>query len=147
MVAIASTDWLARLPAANTELYSATTRVVESGPAVRNVSSNMPTVRTSTRIEAARMPGSSNGPRMRVNTETVRAPDMRAAASIFGSICSMNGVIVSTTNGTEGTRLARMTPVIVPARWNLYNTVASGMPYVMGGIRIGRTNSSITRRL
>ncbi len=65
------------------------------------------------------MPGSSSGARMRVNTSRVRAPHIRAAASIFGSICSMNGVMVSTTNGTEGTRLASTTPVIVPARWNL----------------------------
>ena len=54
-----------------------------------------------------------------MKTDVVRAPHIRAAASIFGSICSMNGVIVSTTNGIDGTRLARMTPVSVPARPNL----------------------------
>ena len=38
----------------------------------------------------------------------------RAAASIRGSICSMKGIITSTTNGTVGTRLARITPSSVP---------------------------------
>ena len=47
------------------------------------------------------------------------APHIRAADSIFGSICSMNGVIVSTTNGTDGTRFAAITPVMLPASSNL----------------------------
>src|SRR2546421_8034346 len=40
----------------------------------------------------------------------VLAPHIRAADSTLGSICSMNGVMVSTTNGMAGTRLARITP-------------------------------------
>ena len=65
------------------------------------------------------MPGTSSGPRIRVKIVRVRAPHIRAADSIFGSICSMNGVMTRMTNGTAGTRLARMTPVSRPARWNL----------------------------
>ena len=40
----------------------------------------------------------------------------------------MNGVVVRITKGTDGTRLARMTPQIVPPSPAWYNTVASGMP-------------------
>jgi hypothetical protein len=68
---------------------------------------------------AASMPGISSGPRIRVKTAEVLAPHIRAAASIFGSICSMNGVIVRITNGTDGTRFARITPVSDPARFTL----------------------------
>ena len=88
----------------------------------------MPTVRTSTRIDAARIPGTSSGARIRVNTWRVPAPHMRAARSIVGSICSMNGVMVRMTNGTDGTRFARTTPVRCPANPYLYSTVARGMP-------------------
>ncbi len=56
------------------------------------------------------------------------APHIRAADSMLGSICSMNGVMVRMTNGTDGTRLASTTPLALPARPNLYSTVASGMP-------------------
>ena len=58
----------------------------------------------------------------------VPAPSVRAAASIRGSICSMNGVIVRITNGTLGTRLAMITPVSVPPTPSRSSTVASGMP-------------------
>src|SRR5665647_165984 len=47
---------------------------------------------------AARMSGA--------NTRRVFAPDIRAALSIAGLICSMNGVIVMITKGTDGTRFA-----------------------------------------
>lgn len=52
-----------------------------------------------------------------------------------GSICSMKGVIVRMTNRTERTR---MTPKRLPTRPNWWSTVANGMPYTIGGIRIGR---------
>src|SRR2546421_2231598 len=113
----------------------------------------MPTVRTSTRIEAASTPGTSNGNRIRVNIRRVLAPHIRAADSTFGSICSMNGVIVSTTNGIAGTRLARITPYMEFAicTWvmvlNLYIAVASGMPYAIGGTMTGNRNTSMTARL
>src|SRR2546429_8347053 len=107
----------------------------------------MPTVRTSTSTAAARIPGTSNGIRMRRNTWYVFAPHIRAAASTFGSICSMNGVIVRITNGTAGTRFATITPVIELARWYLYSTVASGMPYAIGGTMTGDRDTSTTSRL
>ena len=144
MTASASTVCGRRMPAPDISWYSSTTSVWLSLPAVRNVSSNMATVRTRTRTDAARMPGTSRGARIRMKIDQVVAPHIRAAASIFGSICSMNGVIVSTTNGTDGTRFARITPVIVPARWYLYSTVASGMPYAIGGTRIGSRNARVT---
>src|SRR5450830_605702 len=87
----------------------ATTRVSDWGPDTRKVRSNIPTVRTSTRIEAARTPGTNSGKRIFVRTFRMLAPDIRAAFSIAGSICSMNGVMVMMTKGTEGTRLIRIT--------------------------------------
>src|SRR2546429_5339278 len=107
----------------------------------------MPTVRTSTRIDAARIPGMSNGERIRRNICRVFAPDIRAAASIFGSICSMNGVIVRITNGIAGTRFTRITPLSELARWYEYSTVAIGMPYAIGGTMTGSRKTSITSRL
>src|SRR5699024_9740404 len=87
-----------------------------------------PTVRTSTRMAAARMPGTRSGPRTRRKTSFIRAPHIRAALSIVGLICSMNGVIVMMTNGTEGTRFTRTTAARVRPNPTLYITVASGMP-------------------
>ena len=59
----------------------------------------------------------------------------------------MNGVITSMTNGAAGIRFARITPAIVPPRPVWYSTVASGMPYVIGGTISGSRNSSISARL
>src|SRR5680860_22256 len=122
----------------------ATTRVSEVGPDTRNVRSNMPTVRTRTRMLAARIPGIKSGARIFVKTRYMLAPHIRAAFSMDGLICSMNGVIVMITNGTEGTRFTRMTASTVRPRPKLYITVASGMPKVIGGMRMGSRNSSIT---
>src|SRR6202040_3257947 len=72
-------------------------------------------VRTRTSSAAARMPGARSGTSTWRKTRNVLAPKTRAAASSRGSICSMYGVITRTTNGTVGTRLATMTPFIVPA--------------------------------
>src|ERR1700761_8637847 len=72
---------------------------------------------------------------------------MRAAASRFGSICSMKGVITRITNGSAGTRFARITPLSVPARPILYIAVAIGMPYVTGGTIKGNRKISIAMRL
>src|SRR5256714_4162347 len=107
----------------------------------------MPTVRTRTSTDAARIPGISSGARTRAKTCQVRAPHIRAAASTFGSICSMNGVIVRITNGIAGTRLTRITPVSELAMWYVYSTVASGMPYAIGGTITGSRKTSITSRL
>ena len=63
-----------------------------------------------------------------MNSFGVVAPNTRAACSIRGSICSMNGIITSTTNGTVGTRLASTTPLSEPASPAWYSTVAIGMP-------------------
>ena len=65
---------------------------------------------------------------MRRNTSFIRAPHIRAALSIEGLICSMNGVIVMITNGTDGTRFTRITATSVRPSPTLYITVASGMP-------------------
>jgi hypothetical protein len=83
-----------RMPAEVAAENRLTTSVWLVGPAVRKVSSNMPKVRTSTRIPAASMPGSSSGAMIRPSTLRVGAPHIRAACSSRGSICSMNGVIV-----------------------------------------------------
>src|SRR5690554_7836351 len=93
------------------------------------------------------MPGTSKGARIRVNTVRMRAPDMRAAFSIAGLICSMNGVMVMITNGTDGTRFTRITATSVRPSPMLYMTVASGMPYVMGGMSTGSKNSNEIVRL
>ena len=79
-------------------------------------------------MAAARIPGTSSGARIRVNTCRVRAPHIRAADSMAGLICSMKGVIVRITNGTDGTRLTSTTAVSVRPSPNEYMTVASGMP-------------------
>ena len=47
---------------------------------------------------------------MRKKMVVVPAPHIRAAASIFESICSTNGIMTSTTKGTVGTRFATITP-------------------------------------
>ena len=113
----------------------------------------MPTVRTSTSTEAASMPGTSRGSRIRLKIWRVPAPHIRAAASTLGSICSMKGVIVSTTKGIAGTRFARTTPTAELAICrcvtvlNLYIAVASGMPYAIGGTITGSRNTSMTSRL
>src|SRR6201996_9331934 len=59
----------------------------------------------------------------------------------------MNGVITRITNGSAGTRFARITPLSVPARPILYMTVAIGMPYVTGGTIKGNRKISIAMRL
>ena len=50
-----------------------------------------------------------------MKSRKVPAPNTRAAASMRGSICSMNGIITRMTNGTVGTRLAMTTPDMLPA--------------------------------
>ena len=76
------------------------------GPAVRKVSSNIAMVRTRTSSSAARMPGSEQRQQHVDESCNVSAPKTRAAASMRGSICSMNGIMTRMTKGTVGTRLA-----------------------------------------
>ena len=70
------------------ELNKATTMVCELLPLVKKVSSNIPTVRTSTRIPAANMPGTRSGMRMRRKMTPVPAPHMRAAFSSAAMVSS-----------------------------------------------------------
>ena len=56
------------------------------------------------------MPGISSGISTCQKMRSVLAPNTRAADSSVGSICSMNGVMTRITNGSAGTRLARITP-------------------------------------
>ena len=70
----------------------------------------------------------SRGMRILVKTLTMLAPDILAASSMVGLICSMNGVMVMITKGIEGTRFTRMTAVRVRPSPKLYITVARGMP-------------------
>ena len=88
----------------------------------------MAMVRTSTSSERRENAGHQQRHEHMHEQPQVPAPNTRAADSSFGSICSMNGVITRMTNGTAGTRLARITPEIVPPRCDWYSTVASGMP-------------------
>ena len=46
----------------------------------------------------------------------------------MGLICSMNGVIVMITNGTDGTRFTSTTATMLRPSPAAYMTVASGMP-------------------